>query len=550
MERCLWLVGYSFDRGVAENSVAMRAFVAAGVAIAVSTEVLGALHLLRRGPLMVIWVLLLAWAAARVRPARPRLLWTPIFVIAAIAGFTALASPPNSVDAFGYHLARVVYWTQQHSVNFFATSYFNQVAMPPFAEYAMLHTYLLTGGDRLVNLVQWTGFIGSIVAVAKVARELGAGPRGQFFAALFCATLPNAILQASGAKNECVVALWLAATAYFALRREYAWMGAALGLALLTKGTAWLFAPPLLLAAMVPVPVRGRGLIGGMAIVLGLNAPQWGRNLAAFGNPVGPPSARADNRYRWTNARLTPAAAWSNLVRHTSQQLGARDAAWNQRIFGLAIALHGSIDPNDPATTWPGTHFAAPVNSNHEADAPNRWHLILLVVLLPLAWPVRRYLAALALALLLFCAVLRYQPFAARLLLPLFVLAAPVFGFAAERIRITALQVLLCLFLLDQTRHPLLHNWTRPLTGPDSILRTSRHSNYFRDMAQFGVTLQQYEDDAQHIVDAGCREVTVDNSRFELEYPFDIFVLERNAHVRFRHGQAAASDPCRWPTQF
>ena len=239
----------------------LRACVAVGMAVALVTEILSPFHLLHRGPLTVVWLAILvtaAWLCARRAP-RPKISFRPVeaaiaLACAAIAGIvavTAWMSPPNSADAMAYHLPRVVYWAQAGSVSFFPTPYFNQVCLQPLAEYFYLHTYLLSGGDHFVNLVTWVAFLAGIIGVSALAGALGAGSRGQALAALFCATLPNGILQASGAKNEWMLALWLICAAYFAVREDALFTGLALGLALAAKATAYLFAPPLLLAIVL-----------------------------------------------------------------------------------------------------------------------------------------------------------------------------------------------------------------------------------------------------------------------------------------------------------
>ncbi len=146
--------------------------------------------------------------------------------------------------------------------------YYSQVSQPPLAEYFILHTWILSAGDRFANLVQFFAFFASAVAASAITAGLGASRRGQVLAALFAATLPNGILQASGVKNDCVLALWLALTARFAL----AWLrdprpadlvsvGLALGLAILTKNTAYLFGAPLVVCLLAPFwrdPQRAR----------------------------------------------------------------------------------------------------------------------------------------------------------------------------------------------------------------------------------------------------------------------------------------------------
>jgi hypothetical protein len=536
----------------------LSAIVLIGAATVLVTEALSPFALIRPASIAVFWILVAAFIARSIRLRKPKpelfvaLSVGAIAVILIITAITAAFSPPNSTDAMAYHLPRVIYWVEQSSVRFFPTQYLNQISLQPMAEYFMLHLYLLTGGDHLINFVQWFASLASIVGASSIAGLLGATVRGEAVAAVFCATLPSGILASSGAKNDYVLAMWLVAAVYFALRyresgliTEATLLGLALGLALCTKATAYLFAPWILAAILLPVfRTRAKGLLIAAACALAVNAPQYARNLELSGSPMGFDSAQGDGFFRWRNDTLGPKQTISNIARNLSEQLGARSERWNHGVYDAAIAIHRSlgIDPNDPATTWRWTSFAPPRNSNHEADAPNRWHLAMLAVLFFVCLISRNhrrdrtlYALSLVCGFLVFCVYLKWQPFLARLFLPLFVLASPLAA-AVEEIPGPAwlIQAAVTLFLVTAARPALFENWVRPLKGPKSILRVARDDQYFFDMSQWN-NAASYKQSADQLARSGCGTVGIDSVNLHIEYPLQALLRERNPAVRFLH---------------
>lgn len=573
----------------------LRALTVFGLAVWAITEGLSLFEAIRFGPVLACWCVVAgaATCAGWRRRAGAAETGTPSdhggwlaalcgLGIAAILCGTALTawfSPPNSADAMAYHAPRVLFWAEQGSVRFFPTPYLNQIMLQPFAEYVNLQSYVLTGGDRFFNLPQWFASLACVVAVWGTAGELGANGRGRAIAALFSATIPIGILASSGAKNDYVLAMWLATAVFFALRwrrtgalAEAAWMGLALGLALFTKATAYLFAP-WILAAICARPVRAhprealRGLALALPIALALSTPLFVRNIGLSGSPMGSDSAQGDGYYRWRNETFGWKQTASNVLRNFADQLGMRSPAWNQWIYKTVLQLHQAIgaDPNDPATTWREARYAVPRNDSHEADAPNPWQVGLLIVAGLLLCGIafgggRRLPAAYALALLMgfaaFCFYLKWQPYMSRLFLPLFVLSAPLIGIAAGYIKIKPQWFLaaLCLFLLDGARRPLLNNWVRPLRGQLSILHRLREEQYFSDMSQFGSLQASYFATRDLLAKSTCQTVGIDADIFQLEYPLEAILRDVRPGVQFEHvgvdnasrkyRQPAARAPC------
>ena len=551
---------YAFAEPSGCRAAFLRALVSFGTATVLITESLSPLHALQALPVALAWTAVIASAAAlgwKRKSALPGWRWpgwlnamltAASAAISAVVLTIALVSAPNSTDAMAYHLPRVVYWVQSGSVAFFPTPYLNQIILQPMAEYLMLHTYLLSGGDGFVNLVQWMGCTGSIIGVSLIARSLGAGVRGQAIAALFCATLPNGILQASGAKNDYVLALWLVASVWLGIewvahrrRQDLILFGLAFSLALFTKGTAYLFAPPVLAMALWPARRRIHSVVLATGVcVLILNGPLYWRNFDLSHSPLGFDSAHGNGFYRWRNEKLGWRATVSNVLRNTSEQLGSRSETRNRRVYETVLAAHRflGIDPNDPETTWRWAKFEPPRNANHETNANNVWHLaIILLATILLLWKQPRAAAlplSAAAAFVLFCAYLKWQPFQARLLLPLFVLSAPAVGIALEMLRYSILQVTVCFILLSGARLPLLQNWVRPLTGRNSIFQTSREDQYFADLT-FWKNKQSYLDTVAAIKQTNCRTIGIDGTANEIEYPIQVLLLRTDPRYRFVH---------------
>src|SRR5262249_4675590 len=271
---------------------------------------------------------------------------------------------------------------------------------------------------------------------------------------------------------------------YFALRykrelhRVDLWtLAAALGLALMTKGTAYLFAPLLLLATL---GLRWSALPTLVTGILLLNGPHYWRNFELSGSPLGYDSAQGDGFFRWRNETFGWKQTVSNVLRNAAEQVGGRNPEWNKRVFNFVVRTHRSlgIDVNDRATTWPWTEYEPPRNSNHEANANNRWHLVLIIAAAVwIAWRKREWLVftiALVGGFLLFCFYLKWQLYLSRMFLPLFVLSAPIVGLGLENAKPSFLSLAICLFLLNNARPYLFENWVRPWKGPHNIWNTPR----------------------------------------------------------------------------
>jgi 4-amino-4-deoxy-L-arabinose transferase-like glycosyltransferase len=323
---------------------------------------------------------------------------------------------------------------------------------PPFAEWTILHLHLLTGSDRFANTVQWSSFIGCIIGTSYLSALLGAKWRGQCITALLCATLPLAVLAASGSKNDLVCAFWMVAAIAFALRfaRKPAWsdavlLGLALGLAVLTKGTAYFFAPGLL-AGCLFVGLRKASwsqrkfLTVVPVLVLALNAPQYVRNIEFSGSPFGLSSPNGDNYETLRVSHPTPARVGASVLRNLGLHLGTKSPKVNAFVTDVLrkAILSMGVDPDDTLSCWNKFRINPYGHDEYFSGCP--LHLMLLSVVLIYAWLHRGFWSptlnacsfGLVGAFLMFSSLYPWSVWSARLHTIPFVFATVIMGCALE----------------------------------------------------------------------------------------------------------------------
>jgi 4-amino-4-deoxy-L-arabinose transferase-like glycosyltransferase len=97
--------------------------------------------------------------------------------------------------------------------------------------------------------------VGSLIGVSLIVERLKRTSRAALLSAVVAATVPMGVLQASSTQNDYVVTFWLVCAAYSILTTmdagsmplsHAAAIGVASGLAILTKGTAYVYLLPFL----------------------------------------------------------------------------------------------------------------------------------------------------------------------------------------------------------------------------------------------------------------------------------------------------------------
>lgn len=474
-----------------------------------------------------------------------------IVLVAGTVGLIAAIAPTNNWDSMAYHLPRVVHWMQNRSVAHYPTNYLAQLYQSPWAEFTIMNFQILSGGDRLANLVQWFSMVGSAIGVSSIAKELGANLLGQIFSSVVAVTIPMGILQASSTKNDYAVCFWLVCLAYFILKSlkskitifDCLKVAASLGLAYFTKGTAYIYALPFLLWFTTGAIAQWRWkfwkpLLWLACIAILINLGHYIRNFDLFGTPIyNPPEYKITS----INFLLFISNVIRNMALHTAIPF---DIVNNDSIEKLIINIHKilGVNINDPRTTSPGVEFGISGLSTFENTAGNPFHFYLILISIIIFSFDRRlkkqpyliqYLMAVIAAFLIFCLLIKWQPWQSRLHISLFVLFAPFVAVVFSGKFNQRVSIYIALFLLQISLFWVCYNESRPLIGENNIFITSRTEQYFANKRYLK---DDYVEAVKFVKDRSCAEVGLYMPPDRWEYPlWVLFKKDSDRTVRIEH---------------
>lgn len=490
------------------------------------------------------------------------------FLLCILAGtfFQAVAYPPNTWDSMTYHLPRIEHWIQNGNLDFYPTSIERQLISAPFAEIAILYGRILTGSDYLMNIVQWFSFLGSLIVVSKIVANLGLNRKCQLVSVLFLGTLPIVILEASSTQTDLVLTFWTLCaverlqTWIVQKRSSVAWeFGVALGLAILTKGSAYVILFPFVLAFVFFGLRRYKKLllptvVAGLLCLL-INAPHYIRSYKSYNTPIVSHYGTVSNLGITSFALATFGNIYSNIpipvcnadnINKKLQHLGSD-------IFPYGVLRVHSVKSKQQIMTE--------LFSYHEDTVKNSLHTSLILFSFVIIFVTRtsrnifRYGILCALSWLLFFYLIPWQPWIVRLQVPLFGLSAVIFAVAWSSLKWKTLRIGILLVMCVTSLLPLLFNYSRPIKSigrgvPYINMYTSYISiwNSDRERLMFSNLLKLYPDYKniqEMLTQKNVRNVGLVIDGDAWEYPLWVMLRNsKNRDIQITHLNINNISPC------
>lgn len=464
----------------------LKAIPAWALLLLVATEVLSVFEAVRFLPLLLFWLttdaLLLAVLVVRCRkktlsfhkftkivlPSASPLREKKYFVFLLIGFYSlmlALRTVPYNWDSMTYHLSRIAHWTQNGSVAHYATNCIRQIASPVLGEFVNLHVYILTGlDDSLFELLQCLSFLTGAVIVFQISSKIKCSDLFCYVATLLYLTMPSAFAEALTTQVDNFATLWLLIFTYLLLDftdmekpldfehgtiSKVCCMGLCVSLGYLTKPSVciamaimvlWLLLLCILRKDRLAIVLRLIGCV--FPCVLLPLIPELLRNLATF-QAVSAPSVGQ----RQLVGTLNPLYLLVNLSKNITYNL-PNVYLYDFNTLLLSVLRKFSsmlgVAMDDPSISEDGRIFSLYSAPNYGHDTALNpiinWLFFLCLVFALIRFFKKRapkwytsYSLVVSLCFILFCAVLRWEPFVSRYMISFLALLCPMIGYQLQQ---------------------------------------------------------------------------------------------------------------------
>lgn len=405
----------------------------------------------------------------------------------------AILTAPNNWDGLVYHLPKVMHWIQNQNLDYYATHIESQVSLQGFAEYIILHTFLLTGDDCFANSVQWLSMLGSLVAVSKIAQYLGASIKGQLLVAFLLLTTPIALHQATSIQNDLVATVWVLITYlfFFKFKENFFWkwsiiIGVSMAMALLTKSTSYMYLLPIVIYVIFLL-IKNKSpkvLYAGFIIsllVITLNIGYYVRNVLLCGSIV---YLHKDGVVTPVGKLLDAKVALSNITKNVIFNFSTPFYETNHFFDNVARGTHKllEIDINDITTSFGAFEMIGDARLYSQDYAANPLQMLFFFIMLPLIYIFREkfskdffllfFMGIAGSTLVIF--LLKWQPFSTRFQVPFWAIIATTFAVMADKLLHRKALPILILLLWTIGSHYLYYDVNLRFKEDKNIFNTQR----------------------------------------------------------------------------
>lgn len=470
--------------------------------IALSTEFLSFFDAINKAGITVSWVFLnlalAAWCFSLQRKNEVRFadlpqLWAGrftafrkslgsltqvvLFSVLIITLLVAIVAKPNNIDSLCYHLSRLGYWLQNGDVEHYASHIERAISFAPLSEYVHLHTFVLSGGDRYFQLLQWLSFTGILFFVSMLVALFGGSSSAMKIALCFAVTVPIGVLEAMTTQNDLVVSFFIIAAVYYifsflkyGLKADLFFLTIAVAMGIMTKGTFVFYTLPFALYFLVVLLKRGYWKVlittGVMVVLLTFisNSPFWYRTYKVFQSPIGTMSSGNQN----DNSDHRVFA--SSVSKHVFLHLGfvSPGDRYNGYLQQVLTDFHDrlGIPLDSPSAGMPFKMNKLNFNEDFAHNFLAMWLILFGMLALPFGvmnFQSKLYWSLAFFAFLFFCYFIGYQVYGSRIHLPFFMLMAPAIGLLysmlngiIQKVLILTLWLNALPFALLSATHPLL----------------------------------------------------------------------------------------------